>query len=317
MRYREFFIEARKNPELSLDTRSPTEQQALKYINQLPTSELSTYGVRVGEHPMLTINPHYQDSAPAGIYYFPAAYFAKEIVKAPDDREAGFYLGDSSFYVIHVFKFDPTNILVINDVTEEDYSRAVLWFKEHYSQYLNGSNKKEFQHPGQRLLWMFKNVAARMTDSHSQMLCNKLIRKYGYTGVFDRGEGLIHGSEPTQGVIVDPTIIKSVKLFKKNSEKRRHNITYLVWMAEKNHERYPPNIEKYIIRSGSEYQPGTTVIYLNLFGLQEPAVEPKLAKEFFRKDKGSRINDELNDYFSRHYPNDTVENTCKRILGIQ
>ena len=235
MRANEFLFEARRNPELSLASRLPIELQAAEFIRQIPASERSSWGARVSDHPQLTVNPYYQDSSPAGMYFFPADYFLKEIVKKPTKREAGFYLGNDIFYVIHVFKYDPTNVLVLNQVTDDDLNRTLTRIKETYPTYqkrfeerytsLSDDLKKHNRHhPGQYLFWAFKILAVILKTilvpsrrGNDAMTCNKLLRTYGYTGLLDQGQGLIHGSEPTQGIILDPTIIKETKLFERET----------------------------------------------------------------------------------------------------
>jgi hypothetical protein len=52
---------------------------------------------------------------------------------------------------------------------------------------------------------------------------NKILRVLGFTSVYDPGYGWIAHGEPTQGVVLDPRIIKQHKMFDNRNPTMQHN----------------------------------------------------------------------------------------------
>ena len=220
MRFHQF-SEARRNPEMSKQTRLPIMRQASNYIRKQPPQIIKNMGVRFSGGAMMTINTRFDHVGPTGLYFFPADYYLTKQSR----KEAKHYI-NNEFGNIHVFTYDPTNVLVLNTITAQDVEQAIAW--------VNPKDEKEFRtklarrvgpspKAGNMFLEVFRLQAILIRIERGQLslgdpgdatLCNKLLRSYGnYTALIDYGEGIIHGSEPTQGVILDPRIVKHTELF--------------------------------------------------------------------------------------------------------
>jgi hypothetical protein len=63
--------------------------------------------------------------------------------------------------------------------------------------------------------WTIYDALSRLgkSDETNIVRWNKVLRDLGFTSVFDSGAGWIATGEPTQGIILDPRIIKQHKMF--------------------------------------------------------------------------------------------------------
>ena len=61
--------------------------------------------------------------------------------------------------------------------------------------------------------WYIYDCLSRLgkSDETNVVRWNKVLRDLGFTSVFDPGNGWIAHNEPTQGVVLDPRIIKQHK----------------------------------------------------------------------------------------------------------
>jgi len=69
--------------------------------------------------------------------------------------------------------------------------------------------------------WFIYNclVQTSKNDESTIVRWNKVLRDLGFTSVMDNGPGWIAHNERTQGVILDPRIIKQVKTFNNYTRK--------------------------------------------------------------------------------------------------
>jgi hypothetical protein len=235
--------EARRNPE-----QNPKEHGVpyfLDYIiDNIPHSEWDRYGVHMSDLPKLGINPKSQWSdTPIGVYFYPLDYY----YKMKTSREMLPY-ADSAKY-IHLFKYDDSYQLDIEQSTV-NFSKMDELVKKFYSSLgiteggpdwdqlelnaklfcnhknVESSNAIFYKYVGQ-LAYGIGRKRSRgkylLTSAKSDaVMFNKILRYCGIPSVIDNGKTIIHSNEPTQGVILDPSIIQSTKLFenkRSNTEK--------------------------------------------------------------------------------------------------
>jgi hypothetical protein len=205
MRYYQFCPEARRNPEQN--PRKSGHSAAVEYLEKV--GDLSHVGIRMTDMPKLGLNPMSDYNTPLGICFYPAEYYM-QIKK--NDRYLPFQ--EEAKY-IQIFKWDSDKVLNIDEVTESQATQDIL---PKLAKIYNPSEVKELWNdsshsstvdsPGGRI-W---NVMWRLTGA-SEYLRNAgrdwghLLRKLGYDIVLDIGRGIIHKSEPTQGIVLNPRII--------------------------------------------------------------------------------------------------------------
>jgi len=198
MKLREMRRNAEKSPKLN------GHAAAVAYLKTLP--RLDNVGVSMTRLPKLGINPGSSYKTPLGIYFYPADYYPSVLSRTPldvlDPRPVLPFL-HSEIY-INVFTYDSANQLQVIDLGDEKIGDSIL-------QHLSRDSRD-----GEALRWNGNpNELWRVIGevSKTPVKWNATLRRLGYTSVLDTGYGIIHSSEPCQGLILDPRIILSNQRF--------------------------------------------------------------------------------------------------------
>lgn len=230
MRAHEFTTEARRNPHMNPKTNGI--QYFLDYvIDEIPLSEWKNYGVSMSSIQKLGIHPRSQWSGtPLGVYFYPLEYFYKM-------RSGGHsvpYGSDMPF--INLIKYDNSHELNLQN-TPVDFDKIKSIGFNYYKSKV-GDNGRDYEEivdsitknasgktdavKAYNLIRYITNIASMHYKSAEYygkqadgavVSMNKLLRQCGFTSVVDEGAGIIHRMEPTQGVILDPSVILSTKRF--------------------------------------------------------------------------------------------------------
>ena len=222
MRAIEFISELRRNPEQN----AARDRGYKSVLAILRGQDLENIGISMTELPKLGINPKSAFDTPIGIYFYPAYYFLQEAGNVPFQEKAPY---------IQIFEFSKGNILDLANYNDSDFDRDLnrlvevypnladnirefaanaekaakvkslpgfLWYVTYeLSQYLSFDPTKQFR---------FKSKYKVHTPT-SSIKWNSIFRQLGYDAIIDDGEGIIHENEPTQGVIINPRIVKMIK----------------------------------------------------------------------------------------------------------
>ncbi len=91
---------------------------AVTFLKSVPKNERSRYAVTMTEIPKVGVNPSSDYDTPIGIYFYPAEYYLKKVVKErlPFQHNAPY---------IQILKFTTDQILYLGEVTAADYDRDV------------------------------------------------------------------------------------------------------------------------------------------------------------------------------------------------
>jgi hypothetical protein len=237
-------VEARRNPEQN--KRMDGHLEAVKYIDSLPHGRKGNYGVSMTSLPKLGVNPNLKDQdkeTPTGIYYYPADYYCQQVQYGGELPHA------HEFAYINVFEFDIYDMLTLQQTLHGNYMKL-------FNDALDDGTIEKIC--GQKSVKAVKKVMdlveqAKFDDINPPMMIsdiweqmcsdtgalfwgltkvcgmtsspikwNKLLRTMGISAVEDENGGLIHHNEPTQGVLLDPSVIINNKLFRNN---KMRNIT--------------------------------------------------------------------------------------------
>jgi len=186
---------------------------AVQFLKSVPSNELARYAVTMTEIPKVGVNPSSDYDTPIGIYFYPAEYYLKKVVRGrlPFQHNAPY---------IQILKFTTDQILYVGEITAADYERDVKKIQSlnllsglsprdqqvierlHQESARNAGVKK----PGGQLwyvTWKLSDLLEKKYHKASHTIWNWLLRQLGYKLVIDRGSKIVHPSEPTQGLILD------------------------------------------------------------------------------------------------------------------
>jgi hypothetical protein len=130
------------------------------------------------------------------------------------------FTGINKWKYIFFFTLSPgANVVHINKNGKTDFDEQAKHFSEEYLA-SNPSAKTWAAEAGEyappiRIFW---NITRNLTKGNIANW-NKVLRKHGIDAVVDYGKGIIHGNEPIQAVILNPTIIKPVHKILSSLEK--------------------------------------------------------------------------------------------------
>lgn len=178
--------------------------------------EQESWGVSMTVLPKLGINPGVgiSEDTPKGIYFYPINYVAAwmhGLRKLP--------WGDD-FPYIQAFQYDNSHQMTKASQVAPDQLKAAL------NQYCPDEIIAEVAEEGQYNndpYWFIYACLIKLgkSDETTIIRWNKVLRDLGFTSVMDNGAGWIAPNEPTQGVILDPRIIKQVRTFDNYKRKGR------------------------------------------------------------------------------------------------
>jgi hypothetical protein len=220
MRVADIITEARSHPdqnEKHWNSQGELESWFHRSGLQHKFKEQESWGVSMTMLPKLGINPGQgvSEDTPKGIYFYPLSYMIpwmyhnrKELPWGNNFPYIQLFQYDNSHQMTRQTKVDPAQLKaalrqycpeeVINEVIEDGtYNNDPYWFIYNC------------------LVQVSKN------DESTIVRWNKVLRDLGFTSVMDDGAGWIAHNERTQGVILDPRIIKQVKTFDNYRRKGR------------------------------------------------------------------------------------------------
>jgi hypothetical protein len=168
------------------------------------------WAVSMTAEPKLGINPQVgiSEDTPKGIYFYPLEYFLQMV-----NRYQPLPWGDNMPYM-QLFQYDRSGEMTQQTQVDPDRLRQAL------SQYCpDDVIQQVFNEPDQLYdgtsYWMIYDALSRLgtNDETNIVRWNKVLRDLGFTSVYDPGAGWIAYNEPTQGVVLDPRIIRQHKMF--------------------------------------------------------------------------------------------------------
>jgi hypothetical protein len=207
--------EARRNPEQNM--RSGSGKYDLINYAEDNINDMDNWAVSMTAEPKLGINPQaaVSEDTPKGIYFYPLRYF-----KQMADRDESLPWGDN-FPYIQLFQYDRSGEMT----KETKVDPAKL--KQALSQYCSDEVIQQVSEEGDydgTPYWFIYDCLSRLgkSDETNVIRWNKVLRDLGFTSVYDPGHGWIAYNEPTQGVVLDPRIIKQHKMFSNRNPKLEH-----------------------------------------------------------------------------------------------
>jgi ribosomal protein S18 acetylase RimI-like enzyme len=199
--------EARTNPDKNLK-RWAGKLDLTAFAENIRDKE--NWGVSMTVEPKLGINPRVgiSEDTPKGIYFYPLEYFIHMV-----SRYASLPWGDNMPYM-QLFQYDRSGEMTRQTQVDPAQLRQAL------SQYCPEEVIQQVIDEPDSLYdgtpyWTIYDALSRLgkSDETNIVRWNKVLRDLGFTSVFDPGAGWIATGEPTQGVILDPRIIKQHKMF--------------------------------------------------------------------------------------------------------
>ena len=199
--------EARTNPDKNIK-RWAGKLDLAAFAENIKDKE--NWGVSMTVEPKLGINPRVgiSEDTPKGIYFYPLEYFIHMV-----SRYRSLPWGDNMPYM-QLFQYDRSGEMTRQtQVDPAQLKQALSQYcpKEIIQQVIDEPDSLYDRTP----YWIIYDCLSRLgkSDETNIIRWNKVLRDLGFTSVFDPGRGWIAPGEPTQGVILDPRIIKQHKTF--------------------------------------------------------------------------------------------------------
>jgi hypothetical protein len=216
MRASEFITELRTNPNQNLKF-GAGKYELLNYAEE-NIRDRDNWAVSMTQEPKLGINPRpaVSEDTPKGIYFYPLPYFMSMV-----NREEELPWGDNMPYM-QLFQYDRSGEMTQQTrVDPEKLKQAIL---PYCSEEIIQQAIDEPEYDGTPF-WFIYDCLTRLEayDETTIIRWNKILRTLGFTSVFDPGRGWIAHGEPTQGVVLDPRIIKQHKMFVNRNPTLEHN----------------------------------------------------------------------------------------------
>ena len=194
--------EARTNPE-----QNPKPESGFKELASIAKtiSDPENWAISMTSEPKLGINPQVgiSEDTPKGIYFYPLNY-------ALDKTRYGKLPWGDNYPYIQLFQYDRSNEMTKQTkVDPVKLKKALLQYcpEEVIQQAIDDPEYDGTPY------WFIYDCLSRLgkSDETNVVRWNKVLRDLGFTSVFDSGDGWIAYNEPTQGVVLDPKIIKQHK----------------------------------------------------------------------------------------------------------
>lgn len=212
--------EKRRNP--SQNTRSGSGKYDLINYAEDNISDFDNWAVSMTVEPKLGINPKgaVSEDTPKGIYFYPLQYFMKMA-----DRDEALPWADN-FPYMQLFQYDRSGEMT--QQTKVDPAKLKQALLQYCSEEVIQQASEEGDYDGTPY-WFIYDCLSRLgkSDETNVIRWNKVLRDLGFTSVYDPGKGWIAYNEPTQGVVLDPRIIKQHKTFANRNptlQRRRYDI---------------------------------------------------------------------------------------------
>ena len=192
--FKEFLIEARKNPEHN------TKKSVLDQLEGIRDQYGNDCYVRYVGEPKLGHNPMSRWNTPFGLCSYPIDYVIENKLRVP-------YAGKMPYMVI----FKPKDDVNVLEIGHSDPHSVLKHIQHGLDKVLGtGNDNTKVNDDSMKDVWyyMYRRVhdygmANRLNGVDSQsigMLVRKILLASGYQGVNDPGEGIIHENEPTQAI---------------------------------------------------------------------------------------------------------------------
>jgi hypothetical protein len=184
------------------------------------------WGVSMTAEPKLGINPQVgiSEDTPKGIYLYPLQYFIS-MVNRNDPLPWG-----NNFPYMQLFQYDRSGEMTQR--TQVDPNRLQQALRQYCPEEIIQQviDDGEFNNDP---YWFIYNclVSLGKGDETTIIRWNKVLRDLGFTSVYDPGRGWIAIGEPTQGVVLDPRIIKQNKTFVNRNPDGRDRKYDINWLA--------------------------------------------------------------------------------------
>jgi len=202
--------EARTNPEQNVKLESGKEE-LLSIAKTI--SDPENWAVSMTSEPKLGINPQVgiSEDTPKGIYFYPLNYVLGMI-----KSRRPLPWGDNYPY-IQLFQYDRSGEMTRE--TEVDPAKLKQALSQYCSDEVIQQAIDDPEYDGTPY-WTIYDCLSRLGkgDETNVVRWNKVLRDLGFTSVFDPGHGWIAYNEPTQGVVLDPRIIKQHKTITNRKE---------------------------------------------------------------------------------------------------
>ena len=194
--------EARTNPDQNIKYESGMKE--LVAVAKTITDP-QNWAVSMTSEPKLGINPQVgiSEDTPKGIYFYPLNY-------ALDKTRYGKLPWGNDYPYIQLFQYDRSGEMTKE--TQVDDAKLKQALRQYCSDEVIQSAIDEPEYDGTPF-WTIYDCLSRLgkSDETNIVRWNKVLRDLGFTSVFDDGHGWIAYNEPTQGVVLDPRVIKQLK----------------------------------------------------------------------------------------------------------
>jgi hypothetical protein len=194
--------EARVNPD-----QNPKPESGFKELAAVAKTiaDPQNWAVSMTAEPKLGINPQVgiSEDTPKGIYFYPLNY-------ALDKTRYGKLPWGNDYPYIQLFQYDRSGEMTKE--TQVDDAKLKQALRQYCSDEVIQSAIDEPEYDGTPF-WTIYDCLSRLgkSDETNIVRWNKVLRDLGFTSVFDDGHGWIAYNEPTQGVVLDPRVIKQLK----------------------------------------------------------------------------------------------------------
>jgi hypothetical protein len=208
----ESIAEARSNPEQNVKSESGMKE--LMAVAET-IADPENWAVSMTSEPKLGINPQVgiSEDTPKGIYFYPLDYAVGMI-----QSRKPLPWGDNLPY-IQLFQYNRSGEMTKE--TSVDPARLKQALLQYCPEEVIDQAFDEPEYDGTPY-WFIYDCLSRLgkSDETNIVRWNKVLRDLGFTSVFDDGAGWIAHNEPTQGVVLDPRIIKQLKTISNKKQSR-------------------------------------------------------------------------------------------------
>ena len=207
--------EARRNPEQNRKSGSG-KYDLINYAED-NIDDKDNWAVSMTMEPKLGINPRaaVSEDTPKGIYFYPLRYFMQMA-----DRDESLPWGDN-FPYLQLFQYNRSGEMT--QQTKVDPAKLKQALLQYCPEEVIQQASEEDEYDGTPY-WFIYDCLSRLgqNDETNVVRWNKVLRDLGFTSVYDDGGGWIAYNEPTQGVVLDPRIIKQHKMFDNRNPTLQH-----------------------------------------------------------------------------------------------
>jgi GNAT superfamily N-acetyltransferase len=201
--------EARTNPDQNVKPASGMKE--LQAVAKT-LGDIKNWAISMTAEPKLGINPQVgiSEDTPKGIYFYPLNY-------ALDKTRYGKLPWGDNYPYIQLFQYDRSGEMTKK--TQVDPAQLKQALKQYCSDEIIQQAIDEPEYDGTPY-WTIYDCLSRLgkSDETNVIRWNKVLRDLGFTSVYDNGAGWIAYNEPTQGVILDPRVIKQHKTISNRKE---------------------------------------------------------------------------------------------------